>query len=193
MANIEQNPIGLRTAIPKDRFAQIGNVSAIYKLQKENVAYAMASASKNDTDEVFYRVGKDTFVAMGRGLTLTAVPPGVTFTLDGKVATVIAVDHSVLTPFQRALGRGIPYVGGTTFLGFSGGALYTALWAGQPPIVWGSLLGLGVGAMVLTLVLMAKGIGGSYENHPELDMLELSDPTFDMTASLASTRSSRVV
>ena len=69
--------------------------ASIYKLRKGQEAAAIKAAEKDGADNVFFRMGQDTFVASGNGMKLKGIEPGALVVHQGGVGTVIAVDNEI--------------------------------------------------------------------------------------------------
>jgi hypothetical protein len=77
--------------------------AAIHRIRPGQEVAALETAKKNGADDLFFTVGKDTFVATGRGLPLKGVKPGDAITHEGRQGIVTAIDNQVNTAKEGAL------------------------------------------------------------------------------------------
>lgn len=86
----------------------------LIKIKSGQEQNAIAAAKKNGLDDVFFKVGNDTFVASGTGLPLRGAKPGATVYLDGKKGQVVATDRQLNTfaeGFKNPAGAAVAVAG----------------------------------------------------------------------------------
>ena len=106
----------------------------VFKLAEGRADKAMADARRNNTDDVFVKVGKDVFVASGSYIA-TDIKEGQEALVDGRKGLVVHVDHqgsnsrllagaAIGAAVGAAIGLAVRNVGFGAYLGgFLGGGL----------------------------------------------------------------------
>lgn len=139
------------------------NASTVVKLRHGQEIAAREAAKKNGADDVFFTLGRDSYVASGRGLNLKGVAAGTKIRYNGQEGTVTAVDNQVNSAKEGALKVVTPVavaVGGATGGGaFVGGALGGLASAGAAGAAVGAVV---VGAYALAAGAVAVGGGAAY-------------------------------
>jgi hypothetical protein len=79
----------------------------IVRLQRGQEQAALAAAKANGADDVFFKLGDDTYVASAASMNLRGTKAGQNVYLDGKKATITAVDNQM-----NGLGEGLLHPAG---------------------------------------------------------------------------------
>ncbi|MBM3266438.1 MAG: hypothetical protein FJZ01_02215 [Candidatus Sericytochromatia bacterium] len=146
--------------------------ASIVKIQAGREPGAYEAARRNGLDDVFFRIGQDTYVASGRGLSPEGARVGANVQFGDRQGQVVRVDQEVNTASEGAW-MGIRYAGLGAAIGILGqGALAVASlapWAAVagimamfflpqlavPLLILGGLAAFGKWALV------ALGVGGT--------------------------------
>ncbi|MBO9541926.1 hypothetical protein J7643_15165 [bacterium] len=102
--------------------------SRVYKIRPGQELPAKAAAEKSGADDVFFRMGGDTFAATGRGMNLKGLKEGDTIEYKGQKGVIVSVDDrmnsamdGLKAPYAQAmLGIGAATAGGGAVLGAAG-------------------------------------------------------------------------
>ena len=140
------------------------NAQSVLKIRQGQELAARETAKKDGADNVFFKVGNDTYVASGKGFNLKDVQPGAKFEFNGKQAQVVSIDSEVNSAKDGLLRMKKPatwMVGTGAAVGTVGGlasSLFQSVFAGRTlgallPVLKG--IGMAGGAMAAVTGVVA--------------------------------------
>jgi hypothetical protein len=141
------------------------------KVKQGKEEQAKQISKKDGLDDVFLKIGNDTFVASGKGLDVKGIKAGDPVKVDGREGTVVSVDNKINSAKEGALAMLAPTavsgaVGG--FAGFHYAMFSEGIMIAAP--ISGGLAAAAFGAAVLagTVVLGGAAYGTLRPTHPEM-------------------------
>ncbi len=120
----------------------------VLRLKRGQEQAAIAAARSNGADDVFFKLGDDTFVASAASMKLTGTKAGGVVYLDGKKGQVVAVDNQLNSLSEGLLhpAGDVVAVGGIVY-GVATAIKYAATGWGGLGLLYG-LIGVGAGLAI---------------------------------------------